>query len=334
MKINYQKVCSELIRDLPQRTADVIERRFGLNSAGERETLEHIGQSYNITRERVRQIENEGFNHIIPKLENYQEVFKGFDGAIESFGGLKKEEELLGYLGEGKENNCVLFLLTISKGLKRFQEDENYHSFWIKDEAIAEKAKKTVNFAIKGLEKQKRPVTLDELAKISEKEKENSFLSVIEISKKIKRNPEGFYGLANWVEINPKGIKDKAFLVFKKEGKPLHFTEVAKQIEKLPVNGNKKVHTATVHNELIKDARFVLVGRGLYALTEWGYEPGVVRDVITKIIQGSKKPLTRDEITEKVMAQRFVKENTILLNLQDKSCFVRDEKGRYNVKEA
>jgi DNA-directed RNA polymerase delta subunit len=340
MKINYQKVCAELIKDLPQRTADVIERRFGLKS-GERETLEHIGQSYNITRERVRQIENEGFNHILPKIDNYKEVFAQFDEAIASFGGLKKEEELLGFLGEGKFNNCVYFLLTIAKEFNRIQEDENFYSFWTKDENLVKGAKRVVESAVKMLERYGKPVELDKIYEVEGKqaskaigEGKTAFISAIEISKTIRTNPEGLYGLNNWVEINPKGIKDKAYLVFKKYEKPLHFTEVASQIEKLPFNGERKVHTATVHNELIKDTRFVLVGRGLYALAEWGYQPGVVKDVIAKIIQESKKLLTKEEITEKVLSQRFVKENTIVLNLQDKVRFVKDEKGRYNVKEA
>lgn len=340
MKINYQKICSELIRDLPQRTADVIERRFGLKG-GEKETLEHIGQNYNITRERVRQIESEGFNHILPKIEDYKEMFVEFDETIQSFGGLKKEEELLDFLGEGKLNNCVYFLLTIAKKFNRFQEDENFHSFWTKDENLVKGAKKVIESAIKTLEKYGKPVELDKIYEIEGKqaakilgESKSAFVSTIEISKRIKTNPEGLFGLNNWVEINPKGIKDKAYLVFKKYEKPLHFSEVAFQIEKLPFNGERKVHTATVHNELIKDPRFVLVGRGLYALAEWGYQPGVVKDIITKVIQESKKFLTKEEITEKVLSQRFVKENTILLNLQDKGHFVRDEKGRYNVREA
>jgi hypothetical protein len=109
---------------------------------------------------------------------------------------------------------------------------------------------------------------------------------------------------------------------------------VASCIEKLPLNENRKVHVATVHNELIKDTRFVLVGRGLYALAEWGYQPGVVKEIISKVLKESKKPLTKEEIVEKVLGQRFVKENTVALNLQDKNRFVKDDKGMYNVREA
>jgi DNA-directed RNA polymerase delta subunit len=123
-------------------------------------------------------------------------------------------------------------------------------------------------------------------------------------------------------------------LVLKKEEKPLHFAQVANLIEKLPFPSQKGVHVATVHNELIKDPRFVLVGRGLYALTEWGYTPGVVKDIILKTLKESKKSLSKKEVLGKVLEQRFVKENTVALNLQDRNYFVRDAQGRYKIREA
>ena len=121
-------------------------------------------------------------------------------------------------------------------------------------------------------------------------------------------------------------MKDKAYLVFKKENKPLHFTEVASLIDSaLP---------QTVHNELIKDSRFVLVGRGIYALKEWGYERGYVKDVIFKVLKSAQKPLDREEILEKVLEQRIVKKNTVLLNLSNKNYFLRTSEGNYTIKEA
>ena len=178
--------------------------------------------------------------------------------------------------------------------------------------------------------KDKKTFSLEEL----EKNNKDVFASCIGISKEIQKNPEGKYGLRNWLEINPRGIKDKAYLVLKKKEEPLHFTQIASLIEETVFSNQKKVHTATVHNELIKDNRFILVGRGLYALKEWGYETGVVKDIILKSLKQAKRPLTKDEIVDKVLKQRFVKENTVLLNLQNRQYFVRDEKGRYNIREA
>lgn len=332
MKYDYQKICADCVKGLPQRTVDVVERRFGLRT-GQRETLETIGQSYNITRERVRQIETEGFSKIKPKIKENQKLFKYFEEVLTSFGGLKKEDDLLQVLAGDKFQNHVFFLLTNGDGFNKIPEDNDFYSFWtIKKESIKQ-AKNLIKSTIKRFKKEKKVFSLNELLK-DQKLNKDVFLSYISISKEIQKNPEQRFGLRNWLEINPRGVKDRAYLVFKKEEKPLHFANVASLIEKLPFPCQSKIHTATVHNELIKDERFVLVGRGLYALKEWGYEPGVVKDIILKTLRDSKESLSKKEILDKVSEQRFVKENTIALNLQDRDYFTRDSQGRYTIKEA
>jgi len=332
MKFNYSKICQDYLKVLPQKISDVIERRFGLKS-GQRETLEAIGQSYGITRERVRQIENEGLKKIAPKIRENKELFDYFKSVLNSFGNVKNEVELLDVLGEGKYQNQVYFLLTQGQGFEKIGEDDNFYTFWHNDKKSVEKAIKTVNSIIDKLDKEKKIFSLEDLSQ-AQKENKEVFASYIGISKKIQKNYEGKYGLKNWLEVNPRGIKDKAYLVLKKKEEPLHFTAIASLIGTMPFSKLRKVHTATVHNELIKDPRFVLVGRGLYALKEWGYEPGVVKDIIVKSLKQAKRPLTKEEVLTEVLKQRFVKENTVVLNLQNKSYFVRDEKGRYNVREA
>ncbi|MEK7176190.1 MAG: hypothetical protein AAB695_02330, partial [Patescibacteria group bacterium] len=126
--------------------------------------------------------------------------------------------------------------------------------------------------------------------------------------------------------IRIKGVRDYAYLAVKRHGEPMHFSEVAQAIGTL---FSKKAHIATTHNELIKDPRFVLVGRGLYALSEWGYMSGVVKDVIRKIIE-KEGPLTREKIVEKVLKERYVKENTILVNLQNSKYFKKDKDNHYH----
>ena len=166
--------------------------------------------------------------------------------------------------------------------------------------------------------------------------------STLEVSKKIQRNAEGFFGLKDWPEINPKRIKDKAYLVFRKTQKPLHFTQVAGLIDSASrasaKGGEENLFSSTlpqtVHNELIKDSRFVLVGRGIYALKEWGYEEGVVKDVILNILKTAGQPLKKEEILEKTLKQRLVKENTVFLNLSNKKYFLRNSEGFYTIREA
>jgi hypothetical protein len=146
------------------------------------------------------------------------------------------------------------------------------------------------------------------------------------ITKRLGKNPLGEWGRVESPHVRIKNTRDFAYLTLKRHGSPMHFTEVAKGIERL---FGRKTHPATTHNELIKDGRFVLVGRGLYALKEWGYEPGVVRDVIRGIIE-REGPLTRTEIIDRVKRERYVKDATIAVNLQS-GMFIRGTDGRYSL---
>jgi DNA-directed RNA polymerase delta subunit len=116
----------------------------------------------------------------------------------------------------------------------------------------------------------------------------------------------------------------------KKAAKPMHFREVSKEILN---EFGRKAHTATTHNELIRDERFVLVGRGVYALREWGHMGGVVREVIAQIIDNAKRAMKKEEIIEAVKKERVVKDNTILVNLQNPLYFKKNPDGTYVVKK-
>ena len=330
MKFNYSQTCSKFLEALTKKQKAVFVRRFGLGgvrreTGGRRETLESIGKDYGVTRERIRQIERDGFLKLEPKTEEYKTLFQYFSNYLKSMGGLGKEDILLTELGGEKEKNQVYFLLTLGEQFERISETPDFYSLWTINKNSLASFKKTIDSFLKTLGKIKKPLTLKEL-NLSYSLPQAVLASYLEVSKKIQKNPEGLLGLREWPEINPKGVKDRAYLTFKKEGKPLHFNEVASLIGKaLP---------QTVHNELIKDSRFVLVGRGMYALKEWGYEDGYVKDVILKILRENKKALTKEEILKEVSMQRLVKENTILLNLSNKKHFLRNPEGKYTIKTA
>jgi len=332
MKLNYQKICQDLIKDLPQRQKDIVEQRFGLEDE-ERKTLEAIGRGYGITRERVRQIEEDGFSKIRPKLEKYQEVFQYFEGEIEKFGGLRKEDILLNSLAGSKFQNQVFFLLILGEKFQRFAENKVFHSLWAIDQNSFNFAKEVLDFLSKKLLEINQPLSFANLLKKANLQFKSltsrSLQSYLEISKRIQPGIEGNYGLKDWPEINPRGVRDRAYLVFKKEKRPLHFAQVTRLINnsKFEKISQPPALIQTVHNELIKDQRFVLVGRGLYALGEWGYQPGVVKDVISMILQEEKKPLTKGEIIDRVLKQRIVKVNTILLSLGH---FPKTANGKYS----
>jgi len=325
MELNFAKICLDLLQDLPQRQKEVISRRFGLErptSGGYpgRETLESIGKDFGITRERVRQVERDGLLRLEPKIRECQKVFQYFQKYLKSQGGLKKEDILLKELGGGNQKPQVYFLLTLGENFQRFGETADFYSLWLINRNSLNLAKKVIESFYNRLKEIKQPLALRNY-KGPVALKRETLLSYLEISKKIQQSPEKLFGLKDWPEINPRGVKDKAYLVFKKVGKPLHFAEVARLIEGalLP----------TVHNELIRDPRFILVGRGVYALQEWGYYPGEVKEVIARVLEETGKPLTKEEILERVLKQRLVKENTVLLNLSNKKYFLRNSQGKY-----
>jgi len=315
MQFDYRTIChSNLIKDLSDKQKEVVVRRFGLR--GEKETLEAIGKDMGITRERVRQIEQDSLEKLrqktdLPVCRNVSHYFADY---LNKNSGLKKESLLLEQLGGDRFKNHVFFLLTLNDPFLRFPESEQFHTLWATSEQSLEKARKFLDSFVARLEKEKKPLPLPSEIPAS----------FAEASKKVLTNQEGLHGLPHWPEINPRGVRDKAYILFKKEKRPLHFSEVA-----------SLVHHAvpqTVHNELIKDPRFVLVGRGLYALQEWGYQPGAVREVISRTLQESGRALDKDEILKKVLEQRKVQPNTIFLNLQNKKFFIKNSQGKYTIR--
>ncbi|MEA3296078.1 MAG: sigma factor-like helix-turn-helix DNA-binding protein [Patescibacteria group bacterium] len=334
MNFNYQKICEELIEGLSERTKDILARRFGFNDY-KKETLESIGESYNITRERVRQIEENAIKKIEKKVKTIsQKPFEYFKQELEFFGGLKKQDLFLEKIGQKKDRPYILFLLIIEKSLKRYLETEKFYSVWAVNANFFNKAKKIIALLEKELEKRNEPTILEDFS-VFKKFGLDSVIarSYIEITKNILKTEEDLYGFAFWPEINPKGIKDRAFIALKREDKPMHFTDIADFIRQ-QIQNKKPSLVKTVHNELIKNPRFVLVGRGLYALQEWGYQSGYVKDVIFSVLQKSDKPLSKEQIIQQVSKQRFVKNSTILLNLNDENRFLKNNNEKYTIREA
>lgn len=335
-----KQVTKKLLSVLPDRARDVLEKRYGLGKDTESYTLEAIGQTYGITRERVRQIENYGIQSI-QKSEIYQEFQQVFDelqtAIAELGGGLIAEQELLEALTKDQTTrNHIYFLLVLGSPFYRNKENNSFAHRWYTEKKIAdsvEKALKAVYDSIQPDDLVSEEEVLgrfrDQLIDIADKQNEQILKRWLTISKEISSNPLGEWGHADSPNVRVKGIRDYAYLAVKRHGSPMHFREVAGAINEL---FGKRAHTATTHNELIKDERFVLVGRGLYALSEWGYSAGVVKDVLREILE-KNGPLTREEIIDKVRKERYVKDNTIVVNLQDANLFKRLANGSYMLVE-
>jgi uncharacterized protein (UPF0297 family) len=335
-----KQVTKRLLSNLQDRAYDIIVHRYGLGENAESKTLEAIGKKYNITRERVRQIENAALS-AIRKSETFKtehKTFKELRALIEAMGGLVHEDDFLTYLSKDKSTqNHIRFYLVLSDDFRKLKEDDHFTSRWTVDEDLSELVHNALHSVYQSLDDKELLTENDlvtrfikELGDCAEQYKnEEVARRWLNISKKIAKNPLGEWGPAESQNVKTRGIKDYAYLMMKKHGSPMHFREVAKAIVD---TFGRKTHVATTHNELIKDSRFVLVGRGYYALSEWGYKAGVVREVIHDILE-KEGPLTKDEIIDRVLKERFLKKNTILVNLQNAKYFKKLEDGRYaNVK--
>lgn len=333
-----KQVGKRILSGLPTRAHEVIVSRFGLSNDTDRKTLEAIGKKYGITRERVRQIENSAIT-LIRKSEYFQnekDVFEELKNLMHTLGSVVSESELLNHLSKDKlvQNHIHLFL-TLSDSFVKYKEDDNFKTRWSVSSELSEKIQKTLKNIYESLEDDELIPEgelisrfLDEVKDLSEQYKnEEMARRWLSLSKKINKNPLGEWGKFNSAGIKTRGIKDYAFLIMRKHGSPMHFREVAKAITD---TFNRKCHTATCHNELIKDKRFVLVGRGIYALAEWGYKTGVVREVIRGLIK-KNGPMKKDDIIEQVMKERYLKKNTILVNLQNSKYFKKNKEGQYTL---
>ena len=342
-KINVKKIINELLAELSKRQQEVLVKRFGLKD-GKRKTLEEIGRGYGITRERVRQIENDAKAALLKskKIKELDSFFNIVEDHIDERGGLRAEHHLLSSdlknffpksISEKEAESLMYFLLNIGGQFVKTPESPDFHGLWSTDKSVVQITKKSLDSLIKKLESHSETVSKDDLLLwlsefVSDKKSKDALESYLTTSKKISSNVYGDYGLKHWPEISTKGVRDKAYLVLKKHGKPMHFKYVVEHINK-KFNLEKKAHPQTVHNELIKDNKFVLVGRGTYALSEWGYKPGTVSDVLKRILKDSKKPMDKDDLIKAVFKERDVKENTIALNLQNNDNFEKMEDGRY-----
>ncbi len=333
-----KQVTKRLLSVLAPRAQDVLNSRFGLGNDTKRMTLEAIGKKYKITRERVRQIENYSITNIRKSKEYTKEkaVFDELKETITALGSIISEHALLEHLSKDKSTqNHIHFLLFVGEDFTKEKEDTEFKHRWSVDKELAKKIHSSLRTLYSTLsddeillESDMVEKFLENVKEVSEKYKNEEIAKRwLALSKLIDKNPLGEWGKSKSANINAKGMRDYAFLVIRRHGSPIHFREVAKLITEL---FHKKAHVATTHNELIKDPRFVLVGRGLYALSEWGYMSGVVKDVIRTVLQ-KNGPLSKEDIIKKVLKERYVKENTIMVNLQNPKYFKKSKDGKYTV---
>ncbi len=336
------KVLNWLWSHLDERQRKVIEGRFGVGENDESMTLAELGEKYGITRERVRQIESGALSILREKakahddfsefVENGKRILKNSGGVILRERFLDGHRKVFSDIG----GSHVDLLVEMHGGFNFHHEDDEFHPFYFYDKESLNNARGFINDWEKLLKSEREEILLSPKYHIHFKAfvrksgvNPNHAENYVLISKKFHTNSYGDSGLAEWPEIKPVTVRDYIYLILKKEEKPMHFIDIAELINEK--NAAKRAVGATVHNELIKDRRFVLVGRGIYGLAENGYRPGTAKEVIQRILD-ENGPMRTREIISAVQKERFFKPNTVLVNLQNKKYFSRQPDGTYLIR--
>ena len=319
------------------REREIISRRFGLT--GSKETLEQIGEMLSITRERVRQLEKAILIHLQIAAEENQiselaPAEKILVRNLTEMGRVAKLSDLAdkvyGRETTAAERAGIYFIATFAKNLTVIEENDAYNSaVGIAEYGDAATIRKKIDEVVSVIKARKEPMTIDELDHALDYEHPDHIKAIASISK-LLATLNGTWGLAKWPSVNPRNIRDKIFVILENHKEPMHFSDIAKEIAESNFK-RKNVTVQAIHNELIKDARFVLIGRGIYALSSWGYKKGTISDIIVSILEKSEKPMTREEIVKQVLKARKVKETTILLNLQNKELFKKIDRNLYTL---
>ena len=379
--LDSQVILDSLFNVLRDKEREVLTMRFGL-AKNEKTTLEAIGSLYNLTRERIRQIENSAINKIKKhgEFDKYTSSLRDvINSLLEEHGGIMEHNYLinnLSYLSmlansEQKANAEVLknhyaFILAklLADSFDYVKENSHYSDLWKLKFASVDHLEEMLGFMIKKLQELKTVLKTEEIIKLAKEndiykkyadrlEATNNFdisnivkngdfsentdiinenkalYSLLQASKALQQNKFGRWGIKDWPEITPKTINHKIYLIIKHSGQPMHFREIADKINAISFD-SKKANAATVHNELILDNKYILIGRGIYALKEWGYENGTVGEVVAQVLAEAGKPLSKDEIMDGVLKKRLVKKATINLALMDKTKF-KKENGKFQL---
>ena len=334
MSFDYKTTVEQILQELRKdRDRQIIARRFGFGLV-KRQTLEKIGNNFDITRERVRQIEKAA----IIKMQASQSATIArtnqlITKIVQEQGGVALISDIAENLdAPAADVTYILFLSLLAPGVDVIDEDDHLrlaaglNPIYKRSQVVA-----LITETLATIKEIGKPTTLAKLrAKLPSEIESITLEQIMRVSKHIAYF-DGKWGLMTWPEVNPKSIRDKTYLVLSRHGRPLHFSDIAMHVRGLGTS-KRDVTIQAVHNELIKDQRFILIGRGIYALAEWGYTPGTVAEIISGVLR-EEQPLHKDEIVRRVLMKRQVKTTTIILNLQEKDQFVRTAKATYKLKE-
>jgi DNA-directed RNA polymerase delta subunit len=318
-----------------EREREILTRRFGLYER--KETLEQIGELLGITRERVRQLEKGTLSklqsqaHTYPEVNEVQSVFQEHLRAMGGAARVRHLAERIKTDAAERDFAHVAFFATLAPELAVIEDNDYFNHGIVLADLDENKVRDHISQLVELIQKHSQPAPISTFSKKAGHASTEYTESLAHLSKHLIEF-KGRWGHVKWPTVNPKNIRDKIHVILSERKEPLHFSEIAEAIRTSDFK-RKDVTVQAIHNELIKDKRFVLIGRGIYALEDWGYKKGTVADIIAQVLREEGQPMHRDEIISRVLEKRQVKQTTILLNLQGKPQFKRVAKATYALAE-
>jgi len=360
--LNFSALLRNMLSRLSEREQDVLRQRYQLSPELKQiATLKEIGDNYQITRERVRQIERESVKKLVAMRghADFAAALKELEFALSQYiergGGLVRQDELLNSFIQPNYNwsdlhpNAYFFAMEhLFDSVEKIEDHKQFYTLWkltdLKLEHVTDLISKVENelrtkntlfseseiidLAKNNLSAELKTSFGDYLNAHTDLNHEKLLIAYLNAASSVEKNILNQWGLSEWQKIRPKKLADKIMLVFEKETKPLHFRDIAEKINQAGFD-RKSICPATVHNELIANTDYVLIGRGIYALKNWGYTTGTVEEIIERILGNVGKAMTKEEIIQEVLKQRQVNRSTVYLTLINKDQFERDNEGKY-----
>lgn len=323
---------------LDQRSADIVARRYCPNP----ETLEQIGKSLGVTRERVRQIEKKSIR-AIKKSTDYDSLLFDAKRSLVTRGYISTAEvdriARSRHLGMRQELSRAIAAFVV-ESLRTGDEPTGLQSVAVDGEPIRD-CLELVQELMGSVGRQGRQVAdcpSAIAAQVAKHMGRDLGMDVIDIETLI-------------VDLYPE-IRDQAKVelrrrralatapnlarqVLKESTKPLHREEIAGKVAQARRDlGMRPLADASVFNVLYEYPNlFSYVNQGTYGLREWGSSVPYIRDIITEVLASTGRPMTQAEIGHRVRKIRPVKDSSLIMYIDMDHRFYRARSGKYGLRE-
>lgn len=351
-----RSVCSvinTLLPQIKQRNREIFLRRTGLLN-GKEETLEEIGFSFGLTRERVRQIEETIKLKLIKLIRRESKdildiIFKEISNQIV----LSTEESFNIYQNLIKENvefsrNVIVNLIMEAIGNKALFISSS-GNLWTVSKAIAIRYPDIIRIArriLSGLTMDLELLAVEVSREIGFREKVE-----IEVVKKIIRASARFLNIVDIQGYDSNAIspqsqrlsnirKDFAYFYIKRQGVPVNLREIFRAMQDeaphlVPQEGGMSDVMHVLDSNLERDKRLAWAGQSIFALVEWGYEHEVttIGKAVERLLRRVGRAMSTGEICNEILKLYSVSANSVsaALKREEGKRFRRVKKGFWTI---